>query len=690
MQENQNTLEAIPYINRDISWLSFNSRVLEEAKDNSLPVYERLKFLAIYSSNLDEFYRVRVATLKSLRKLESTKLAKKIQVNPDHILEEIKETVSDQLESFGNILRNSILPELRENDIFLAYQMKDIPEGAYQAIRSFFKSNVLSYLQPVIIRDSSKIFLENRQLYLLLKLTHSSSGKLYYAYVNIPAEPLPRFFSTQVNQKNYFIFIDDVIRLNLEFIFPGYKVSEAFSIKLNRDADLHIENEYEGDLVENIRSHLKRRKIGAPSRLLYDSNMPLDMLNAIIGFSEFDEQDLFAGGRYHNLNDLVTLPNPKNPELEIKKWTPIKKSILDGSESIFTTLDKQDILLHFPYHSYDYVLRFFNEAAVDPHVTEINATFYRVASDSFIVNALISAARNQKKVHAFVEVKARFDEENNIKWAKKMEEAGVKITYSIPGLKVHAKAALVFKKDEEGNRTSYAYLGTGNFNEKTAGIYTDHGLLTTHNGLVKELKSVFNYLYNQKPIRGFSYLLVSQFNIVDRFNELIQNEMDNVKSGGKGNILIKLNNLEDTRMIDKLYEASMAGVEIILLIRGICRLVPGMKPFATNIRVFRLVDRYLEHSRIFVFHNNGKKKVFMGSADWMKRNLSDRIEIIFPVLDSPLRKEVLRYLSFQLNDNMKLRIVDSKLTNNVISRKSGAQQIRAQFNIYEWLKQLES
>ncbi len=690
MQKKQNSRQKATYINRDISWLSFNGRVLEEANDHTLPVFERLKFLAIYSSNLDEFYRVRVATLNNLKNLESAKLSKKIQVDPKYILEKIKEIVAGQLDSFGSILRKSILPELRRNGIYLTYHEKEIPESAIEAIHSFFKSHVLSYLQPVIIHDSSKIFLENRHLYLLLRLAHTSTKEVFYAYVNIPEEPISRFFSKQIKDKTYFIFLDDIIRLNLHYIFPGYDVSDAFSIKLNRDADLHIENEYEGNLVENIKSHLKRRKIGVPSRLLYDSSMPLDMLDAITQTSEYDEQDLFEGGRYHNLHDLFALPNPKKPELEISKWKPLQKSVLSSSQSIFATLDKQDILLHFPYHSYDYVLQFFNEAAVDPHVTEINATFYRVASDSFIVNALIGAARNQKKVHAFVEVKARFDEENNIKWAKKMEEAGVKITYSLPGLKVHAKAALVFKKDEEGNRSSYAYLGTGNFNEKTAGIYTDHGLLTTHEGLSNELKSVFNYLYRQKPIHGFNYLLVSQFNIIDRFSELIQNEIDNVKSGHIGSIIIKLNNLEDTRMIDKLYEASLAGVKIILLIRGICRLVPGTNAHGASIRVYRLVDRYLEHSRIFIFHNKGENKVYMGSADWMKRNLSDRIEIIFPILDTTLQKEVIQYVTFQLNDNVKLRMLDSSLANIAVPRKKDSPLIRAQFHIYEWLKKSES
>ncbi len=678
------------YFNRDISWLSFNARVLDEASDRSLPLYERIKFLAIYSSNLDEFYRVRVATINSLQKLKKEKLNKKLNFDPEKLHKKIKTIVANQLDDFGSTLRKNIIPELKKEGLNLVYNKNEIPEAAYSAIRSYFQSRVLSYLQPVVLGSSQKAFLQNTQLYLLLKLTHNETRELFYAYINIPSPPLERYFTFQFKNQWYFIFLDDIIRLNINFMFPGYSASEAFSIKLNRDADLHIDDEFTGDLIDKIRTHLSKRKIGAPSRLLYDRSMPFDMVNTIMDVAQVSEDELVSGGRYHNLNDFFTLPNPKKPKLEIKKWQPIKKRVLENELSIFKAIESRDILLHFPYHSYDYVLRFFNEAAVDPNVTEINATFYRVASDSFIVNALISAARNGKKVHAFVEVKARFDEENNLKWASQMEQAGIKITYSIPGLKVHAKAVLVNKTESNGNKIAYGFLGTGNFNEKTANIYTDHGLLTTDKKLTTELKRVFRYLYNQTTIPRFKYLLVSQFNIRDQFNSLIDNEIENRKSGKKGHILIKVNNLEDRRMIDRLYQASLAGVEITIIVRSICCLIPGLKPYGNNIKIVRLVDRYLEHSRIFVFHNRGREKVFMGSADWMKRNLSDRIEVVFPINDDVLKKEVIRYLAFQLHDNTKARLLDKNLHNNVILNKNGAVNIRAQYHIYNWLKNKES
>lgn len=677
------------YNNRDLSWLSFNGRVLEEAADRSLPLYEQIKFLAIYSSNLDEFYRVRVARLKSFKALNKKKINKELNIDPDNNLEEIKVRVHRQLEFFGTILTENILPGLREHNIVLAYHKDEIPEEAGQLISSYFKSRVLSYLQPVILQPGEKAFLANRALYLMLKLTSVESGDLYYAYVNIPVPPLNRFFYYQQRETSYFIFLDDIIRQNLSFIFPGYNISDGFCVKLNRDADLQIDDEFSGDLVEKIKMRLKKRNVGAPSRLLYDSNLPFDMLNVMMEATETEDEDLVPGGRYHNLHDLFTLPNPKDPEFAIQPWAAIRKPLLDKSMSIFNEIDKQDILFHFPYHSYDYVLRFFNEAAVNPNVQEIKVTFYRVASDSFIVNALISAARNGKKVKAFIEVKARFDEENNLRWANKMKEAGVKITYSIPGLKVHAKVALVHKTDENGNLKSYAYLGTGNFNEKTAGIYADHGLLTTHEELTKEIDTVFKYLYRRKPIENLNLLLVSQFNMTDRFNALIDREIGYAKKGKKADILIKLNNIEDKKMIDRLYEAALSGVNIRLIIRGICCLKPGIKPLGNKIKAIRLVDRYLEHSRIFIFHNGGNPEVYMGSADWMQRNLYHRIEVIFPILDKNLKKELIIYIAFQLHDNTKARILDEDLNNIVILNKNGTREIRAQRHFYLWLKKKE-
>lgn len=678
------------YIDRDVSWLSFNRRVLEEAQDSSLPLYERIKFLAIYSSNLDEFYRVRVASLRSLQKLNKKKFTKKFQVNPDILLPEIKDIVERQQEIFGITLRENILPDLFENGIKLVYHKTQIPESIRQELDSYFRSRILSYLQPVILKPGKKAFLTNTALYLLLKIHLPESDDFQYAYVNIPSPPLSRFYASKNEGINYFIFIDDIIRLNLDYLFPGFEVSEAFSIKLNRDADLQIDDEYSGDLVEKLKSNLEKRNIGIPSRFLYDLSMPIDMLAAIIEATGIEDEEAVAGGRYHNLNDLFGLPNPRKPDLEIIKWPSLVKQKLENSHSLFKIMEEKDQLFNFPYHSYDYVLRFFNEAAIDPKVREIKVTFYRVASDSFIVNALISAARNGKKVKAFVEIKARFDEENNLRWAERMKQAGIKITFSMPGLKVHAKAALVSRDNEDGEPKLFAFFGTGNFNEKTAGIYADHGLLTCNKDMTLELDMVFKYLYKRSPVEKLDTLLVSQFNIVDKLEMLIDREIQHARDGKKARIHIKVNNLEDTRIIDKLYEASIAGVKIKLIVRGICRLIPGEFPYSANISIIRLVDRYLEHARIFAFYNDGENDLYMGSADLMRRNLYHRIEVVFPVLDPDVKAQISALLAFQLNDNMKSRKVDADGNNNVILLKNGTKRIRAQENYYQWLANLEA
>lgn len=671
------------HVNRDISWLSFNQRVLDEAADAQLPLFERLKFLAIYSSNLDEFYRVRVAMLKHIQDLNNT--ADAVDKDPTPVLDEINRIVELQLDYFGYVLRKLVIPALRKEGIVLNYHKKDIPHRLLKEITDYFRSKVLGYLQPVIFHDSREIFLENRLLYLVLKVTHKVTGELSYATVNVPNE-LPRFYYGS-GRLHYVIFLDDVIRTNLRMLFPGYNISEAFSVKLNRNADLRLDDELGGDLVEKIKSSLKRRKVGVPSRLLYDAAMPLDMVNAIMFATRVRETDLSAGGRYHNLHDLATIRNPLYPRLSIKQWKQIRCKTLDDAPSILDHIEKKDELLHIPYHSYDYVLRFFNEAAVDPYVTEIHATFYRVAADSFIVNSLISAAKNGKKVFAFIEVKARFDEENNLQWAKKMDEAGVVITYSMPNLKVHAKAALVIRK-KSGFARRLAYLATGNFNERTAAYYADHGLFTTHTDLTADLRKVFMFLQKKKPINKLHFLLVSPFNLRTALEERIDREIANVKAGGTGQMTIKVNNLEDASMVTKLYEASMAGVEVVVLVRGICTLSPQTKPVSDNIKVLRLVDRYLEHSRIFVFHNNGNKEVFLGSADWMVRNLSERVEVVFPVLDQNLKVELIKYLAYQIHDNSKLRILDQDHVNHFILRKHGKPVVRAQYHIHNWLSHL--
>ncbi|MBL6449705.1 polyphosphate kinase 1 [Fulvivirga sp. 29W222] len=683
-------IDSSKYFDRDVSWLSFNRRVLMEAANTSVPLYERIKFLAIYSSNLDEFFRVRVAALRSIVDIDKKKINKRFTIKPKRLLQEVLDEVNLQQEEFGRIKKEMILPELKKNKIIL-YRNEPIIKEHKRAVEHYFKSKILSYLQPVIMtgEKSKAPYLDNRALYFAIFLEDKITGVVDYAHLNIPTNHLGRFVELpKTNDYFYYIAIDDIIRENLGFLFPNHMVKGCYSIKLNRDADLNIEDEYSGDLVKKIRKQIDKRNLGVPSRFLYDTTMPKELLEFLVKKFELEEDDLVPGGRYHNMYDLFNLQNPLKPVLENEYLEPITKACLEESPSVFNAIDQEDVMLHFPYHNYDYVLRFFNEAALDANVEEIKVTFYRIAPESFISNALISAANNGKHVTVFVEIKARFDEENNLKWAEKMERAGIKIIYSIPGLKVHAKVGLVCRRQMDGAIKRYGFFGTGNFNEKTATIYADEALLTCNSEMTEELDNVFEYLYKKEEVPHFNHLLVSQFNITDRLTAMIDQEIRHAMAGKKGLIILKLNNLQDDVMIDKLYEASQAGVKIELIIRAICCLRPGIKGLSENITVRRIVDRYLEHSRVFYFYNDGAENLYQGSADWMKRNLYRRIEVVFPVYKEGPKREIMKMLELQLKDNTKACLINEHLQNVLV--ENGESEIQAQVDFYTWLKAEES
>ena len=509
----------------------------------------------------------------------------------------------------------------------------------------------------------------------------------YYALMKIPYAKVPRFIELPTHEgKHYIMFIDDIIRANLSSIFPGYVVDSCYSIKISRDADIYLDDEKNGNIVESIRKKVKKRKIGALSRFMYDSNMPADFLSFICSAFGITTDDLVQGGRYNNLQDLAKLPNPKGKELEQPIPSPMRGPFLDEMGSVFRAVKKRDILLHFPYQSFDYLIRFLMEAAFDPKVDEIKITQYRVAENSAVINTLISAAQNGKKVTVFVELKARFDEENNMSTAEKMEQAGIRIIYSIPGLKVHAKVAVILRKDTEdgSKRRDFAYLSTGNFNEKTARVYSDMALLTSNAELIIDINKVFAVLEGKLAEPTFRHLLVARFNMVPELIRMIHREIEHVKAGRKGRIVLKMNGLHDQNMIDELYNASENGVEIDLIVRGICCLVPN-QPYSANIRVTRIVDMFLEHSRIWYFYNDGAEDLFLTSADWMRRNLNRRIETAFPILDAEIKRSIIDILNIQLQDNVKACLIDEHLHNN-FKRDDNPVKVRAQLAIYEYLK----
>jgi polyphosphate kinase len=678
------------YMHRDISWLSFNYRILEESKDPSVPLYDKIKFLAIWSSNLDEFFRVRIASLRSLKYIQKKKLKKELEFKPRKTLRKVLKMVEKQQLEYGKILTREILPELKKNNIVLNWN-KTILKSHKTRLHNYFRSRVLSFLQPVMIEQGKKksMFLENKALYLIVKLEQKGSQESsdpQYAYLNIPSDALPRFISIDSRTRHHILFLDDLIRANLDIIFPGFDILACYSIKMNRDADLNIDDEYSGDLIEKIRKHLAYRKVGSPSRFLYDKRMPEDMLQMLLQTFNLESSQIVKGGVYHNLNDLARLPNPLNGPLSEEKLIPLKIKALEEGISIFDCIDKKDQILHLPYQTYDYVLRFFNEAAIDPKVRSIKVTLYRIAENSLIANALISAAKNGKKVTVFVEVKARFDEENNLRWADKMKKAGIRIIYSMPGLKVHAKVAIVKKQSSNRKQKIFGFLGTGNFNEVTARIYADEGLLTANHMLLKEVEIIFKFLEKKSTVKNLKHLLVSQFNAIDTFKGLIDREIGHAKKGSTGRIILKLNNLEEKEMIDKLYEAGKAGVEVILIVRGICCLKPGVPGLSENIKVLRIVDSYLEHARVFIFHNSGNPTILLGSADWMTRNLRHRIEVIFPTYDPEVREEILQMIECQLSDNTKLRILGQRLENLPTLNHLKPPKRRAQLDFYQYLK----
>lgn len=680
------------YFKRDISWLSFNYRVLLEAEDDTLPVYERIKFLSIYSSNLEEFYEIRVAEHRGV--IMKKNFTEESGAEAEEVLTEITNEVNRQQREYYRIFSEKILPELHRQNIYL-YQGSEPEPFHEEFVHNFFNEEVFPFLSPVMIQAGDiRTFIRDRRLYLVIRMIKKSKRKpeegqapeYHYAMMKIPYAKVPRFIELPEHEgKFYIMFIDDIIRANLANIFPGYIIDSCYSIKISRDADIYLENE-KGNIVESIRKKVKKRKIGDLSRFMYDRAMPDDFLSFICDAFGITADDLVVGGRYLNLQDLAKLPNPKGKELEQQIPSPMRIPYLDEKGSVFRAVKKKDIMLHFPYQSFDYLIRFLMEAAFDPKVDEIKITQYRVAENSAVINTLVSAAQNGKKVTVFVELKARFDEENNMSTAERMEQAGIRIIYSIPGLKVHAKVAVIIRKDsEDGNkRRDFAYLSTGNFNEKTARIYSDMALLTCNDEIITDINKVFAVLEGKMAEPTFRHLLVARFNMVPELKRMIQREIDHVKEGRKGRIVLKMNGLHDQNMINELYRASENGVEIDLIVRGICCLVPG-QPYSANIRITRIVDMFLEHSRIWYFYNDGREDVFLTSADWMRRNLNRRIETAFPILVPEIKQEVIDILKIQMRDNVKACLIDEQLHNN-FKRDDAPEKVRSQLAIYEYLK----
>ena len=679
------------YLPRDLSWLRFNARVLQEAQDARVPLLERLKFLAIFSSNLDEFFKVRVATLRRLVKLKK-KTRAQLDENPKRQLKAVLAEVFRQQQEFGATFREQLLPALREHHIHLVDDA-GLSDEQRAWVRTYFEENVRDLLSPIVLDDTlHHLFLKDQAVYLTFYLTQPRPGEKKVEAERVLLMELPtkrhggRFVRLpDVGDERYVVFLDDVIRAGAPELFPQYESVVVNAVKLSRDAELDIEEEVSGDLMAKIRSSLAKRETGFPARLLYDPEMPPDVLRAIKQKTGITDEELVEGSRYHNFRDFFGFPDFGEASFTYPAWKPAPHPTLPRTGSLLDAIKQRDHLLSPPYQSFDYVTRLLREAATDPNVSAISISLYRVASKSKVVKALLKAAKNGKQVTAVVELKARFDEESNLFWAEKLQLAGAHVVFTEPELKVHSKLLLITRLEDDGATRQYAYFSTGNFNESTSTLYTDHGLLTADERLTSEANLVFDYLLNQSQEPKLEHLLVAPFGLRPALNELVDYEIKQAKKGKDAYIILKMNAIQDEQMIAKLYEASRAGVRIELIIRAIGCLVPGQPDQSENITQRGIVDRNLEHSRIYVFGHGGEEQVFVSSADWMTRNLSRRVEVGFPIYDEGIRAEVRQLLDFQREDNVKARDFD----NNYILPQEGDKLVRAQEATYKYLKGLK-
>lgn len=680
------TKKKAPFLNREISWLYFNERVLQEAADETVPLIERIKFLSIFSSNLEEFYRVRVATMTRLSNLND-KTKELLGFNPRKILNEIKNIVVRQERKFEQLFQATLINELAQNRIFILNDTQlNVARGEF--VREHFRDKILSNLVPIMV-DLDRPFpeLKDRYLYFFVRLKKKTGKKdEKYALIELPTD-LPRFLVLpETNGLKFIILAEDIIKYCLDDIFYVFKYDEmdAYSIQLTRDAELDIDKNVSEKFIEELKTSLDKRKKGKPMRLLYDTEMPFDMLSVLVAKMKIEAESLIPGNRYHRFGDFIRFPNVGDKSLEYAPTVPLKVHGLHRTQSIFDKLATKDYLINLPYQSYDYIILFLREAAIDPKVTAINITLYRLAENSRVINALINAAKNGKKVNCLVELKARFDEQANIFWTNRLEEEGVHVNYGLTDYKVHSKICLVTRM-EKGRPMYYANLATGNFNEKTARLYCDHSIFTAKKEITHDLIKLFAALNKKTVAGGFKHLIVSPLESRDKFYTLIDREIKIAKSGKPAYLIFKVNSLADEGIIEKFYEASNAGVRVKLIIRGICCLVPGIKGFSENITVISIIDKFLEHARVFIFGNNGKEEIFLSSADLMSRNFEHRVEVGFPVLDADVKQEIRDIIDFQLQDNVKARDI-TRMNNNKYHKNRISTKVRAQVQTYNYLK----
>ena len=678
------------FINREISWLSFNERVLQEAADPNVPIIERLRFLGIFSNNQDEFFRVRVATVK--RFVELGKKTKDVPIpKPKKLLEEIQEIVIRQTVRFEAVYAE-ISQELKQHKIFIVDE-KQLNKQQGDFVKDYFTEYVRPALVPIMLQQVQKFpYLKDKTIYLAIKLSVSKNPKQFqYSLIEVPTDVVDRFIiMPSVNQQKHIILLDDIIRFCLPDIFThfGFDTYEAWTIKLTRDAELDIDNDISQSFIDKISKGVKARQKGLPVRFVFDQNIDKPLLSFITSRMNLKYlENLIPGGRYHNFKDFIRFPSIGLKSLSYEPLKPLLHPALATASSIFDVIRKQDIMLHFPYQRFNHFIDLLREAAIDPNVKNIYITLYRLANKSMVANALINASKNGKKVVAAVEVQARFDEEANIKWARELQDEGIQVIYGVPGLKVHSKLCLI-ERIEKGKIKRYANITTGNYNEVTSNIYADDSLLTAHPKITDEVAAMFEFFQKNYKQLVTKHLVVSPHQTRKHFIKLIDNEIENAKKKKPASIFIKLNSVSSEDMAHKLYEASKAGVKIRCIFRGLSVVVPGVEGFSENIEAISIVDKFLEHSRVFIFENDGNPLYYISSSDWMTRNLDNRVEVSCPIYDKKIQKELSDMLEIQWADNVKARIIDAAQRNQ--HRATPAKnKVRAQVKIYEMLKALE-
>ena len=680
------------YISRELSWLNFNERVLLEASDPTVPVIERLNFLGIFSNNMDEFYRVRVAALKRFANLKNEEDGVELEVDPIKILREIHRRSLGLRNKADDIYRR-ICRELADDNVFFVNETELTEEQGIN-VRQYFRETVRQHLFPLML-DRFRNFssLHDDSIYLLVDLSCKNNPPAdNLALIEIPTQHIPRFFVLPVgpDKRNLVMYLDDVIRYCLDdmFLVHGFTDFKAYTIKFTRDAGFDIDPSVSKSFLEAVSEGLRQRKYGDTVRFVLDKSMPRKVLASVMkkfGIKRGDS--LEKGERYHNARDLVQFPRSLGTKkMQYEPMPPLEVADFPHGVSMFDVIRGKDVLLHYPYQSFQHIIELLREASIDPAVRAIKMTIYRAAKRSAIVNALINAARNGKEVIVFVEFQARFDEAANISWAGRMQEEGVRVLPSIPGIKVHSKILLIRRKEQGGNMY-YAAIGTGNPNENTTKVYCDEHFLTADKSITTEVNKVFHILDDQKYQRpDFKHIVVSPFGTRKFFMKQIDREIRNVQKGKSAWMIIKVNNLVDKKLINRLYEASEAGVKIDLIVRGICALIPNIPQKSENIRAIRIVDRFLEHSRIFIFCNDDHPEYFIGSADWMERNLEQRFEVVTPVKDPALRQQLWDIVQIQIADNVKSRLISLTRPNERIVIPKNVKQIRSQMEIYKYLK----